>query len=94
MRYPLLLLLFLLSGAAGLVYELVWVRELIFVFGGTTYAITTVLVAFMGGLGFGSYFAGRVAGGLTRPGRAYGLLEIGIGLYGLVALTLIGHWVR
>jgi hypothetical protein len=43
---PILFVLFFLSGAAGLVYELVWVRQLTVVFGGTTYAITTVLVVF------------------------------------------------
>ncbi len=89
MRNPLLYVLFLCSGAAGLIYELVWVRELIFVFGGTTYAITTVLVAFMAGLGFGSYFAGRWCYRLTRPGRVYGMLEIGIGLYALIVPFLL-----
>jgi spermidine synthase len=81
--------LFFLSGAAGLVYELVWTRQLIFVFGGTTYAITTVLVAFMGGLGLGSYLAGRLSRWIGRPGRAYGVLEIGIGLYALLLPALL-----
>jgi spermidine synthase len=89
MRYPLVLLLFLLSGAAGLIYELIWVRELIFVFGGTTYAITTVLVAFLGGLGLGSYLAGRMAERLERPGRVYGMLEITIGVYALAIPLLL-----
>ncbi|MEW6251531.1 MAG: fused MFS/spermidine synthase, partial [Planctomycetota bacterium] len=81
--------LFFVSGAAGLVYELVWVRELIFVFGGTTYAITTVLVAFMAGLGLGSYVGGRAARRIARPGRAYGVLEIGIGTYALLVPLLL-----
>lgn len=84
MRQAFIYFVFLLSGAAGLVYELVWVRELIFVFGGTTYAITTVLVAFMGGLGLGSFVAGRAGQGLKAPGRLYGLLELGVGLYALL----------
>jgi spermidine synthase len=88
-RTPLLYLLFLLSGAAGLIYELVWVRELIFVFGGTTYAITTVLVAFMGGLGLGCFFAGRWCHRLERPGHTYGVLEICIGLYALCVPFLL-----
>ncbi len=75
--------LFLLSGATGLVYELVWTRELIFVFGGTTYAITTVLVAFMGGLGLGSFVSGRISRRLAQPGFVYGALEIVIGAYAL-----------
>lgn len=82
-------LLFLLSGGAGLIYEVVWTRELVFVFGGTTYAITTILVAFMTGLGLGSYIAGRRSPRLQRPGRVYGLLEIGIGLYALTVPFLL-----
>lgn len=73
-------LLFFLSGAAGLVYELIWVREITRILGGTTHAITTVLAAFMGGLALGSVISGRRAGSLRSPLRAYGMLEIGIGL--------------
>ena len=51
------------------------------VFGHTVYAITTVLAAFMGGLGLGSYVFGRRAAGLSDPIRTYGVLEVGIGLY-------------
>lgn len=86
---PLLLALFFLSGATGLVYELVWTRELTLVFGGTTYAITTTLVAFMGGLGLGSYVAGRVSQRIRQPGVAYGLMEIGIGLFAVATPYLL-----
>lgn len=82
--------LFLLSGAAGLIYELVWTRELTFVFGGTTYAITTVLVCYMAGLGIGCYVSGRLCHRIARPGRTYGLVEIGIGLYALTVPALLG----
>lgn len=85
----LLLALFLISGATGLVYELVWTRELVFVFGGTTYAITTVLVAFMGGLGFGSWGSGRLARRIRRPGLVYGGLELFIGVYALLVPVLL-----
>jgi len=90
MRSALIYTLFFLSGAAGLIYELVWVRELIFIFGGTTYAITTVLVAFMGGLGLGCYVAGRWCRRLHRPAQVYGLLEILIGAYALLVPQLFG----
>ncbi len=89
MRKLLLYVLFLCSGAAGLIYELVWVRELIFVFGGTTYAITTVLVAFMGGLGLGCFLSGKLSHRLRRPGRLYGIVEIGIGIYALLVPLLL-----
>ncbi|MCC6361658.1 MAG: fused MFS/spermidine synthase [Phycisphaerales bacterium] len=86
---PIVFMLFLLSGATGLVYELVWTRELIFVFGGTTHAISTVLVAFMGGLGLGSYLAGRFSRKVANPGRAYGAIEIIIGVYALAVPMLL-----
>ena len=82
------LLCFFASGVSGLVYQVVWVRELVLVFGATTFAVSTVLTAFMGGLALGSYYFGRRSETVGRPLRLYGLLEIGIGLYGL-AVPLI-----
>ncbi|MBI4537602.1 MAG: fused MFS/spermidine synthase [candidate division NC10 bacterium] len=72
---------FLVSGAVGLIYEVLWIRMLGLVFGHTVFAVTTVLASFMGGLGLGSAVFGRVADGTRSPLRLYGLLEIGIGLY-------------
>ncbi|HYJ89204.1 MAG TPA: fused MFS/spermidine synthase [Pyrinomonadaceae bacterium] len=74
---------FILSGATGLIYEVLWARMLGLVFGGTTLAVSTVLAAFMGGLALGSAIAGRLAVKIRRPIRAYGVLEIGIALYAL-----------
>ena len=74
---------FFLSGATGLIYEVLWARMLGLVFGGTTLAVSTVLAAFMGGLALGSALAGRSGGQVKRPVRAYGLLEIGIAVYAL-----------
>lgn len=89
MPTALLFVLFFLSGCTGLVYEVVWIRELVFVLGGTTYAITTVVVSFMSGLALGSFVAGRLAARLKQPGRAYGKLEIVIGLYALLVPLLL-----
>ena len=50
---------FLLSGLSSLIYEVVWMRMLILIFGSTTFAVSTVLTAFMGGLALGSYLSGR-----------------------------------
>lgn len=74
---------FVLSGATGLIYEVLWARMLGLVFGATTIAVSTVLAAFMGGLAIGSALAGRVGARIARPIRAYGLLEIGIAIYAL-----------
>src|SRR5262245_36747420 len=52
---------FFLSGATGLIYQVLWLRMLSLVFGHTVYAITTVLAAFMGGLALGSFVFARRA---------------------------------
>src|SRR5215471_19485772 len=83
-----ILLCFFFSGVSGLVYQVIWVRELVLVFGATTFAVSTVLTAFMGGLALGSFYFGRRSETVARPLRLYGLLEIGIGVYGL-AVPLI-----
>jgi spermidine synthase len=74
---------FVLSGATGLIYEVLWARMLGLVFGATTLAVSTVLAAFMGGLALGSALAGRAGPRIKRPFRAYGLLELGIAVYAL-----------
>ncbi|HZY31768.1 MAG TPA: fused MFS/spermidine synthase, partial [Candidatus Methylomirabilis sp.] len=76
-----LLVCFFLSGATGLVYEVVWTRMAGLVFGNTVYAVTTVLAAFFAGLALGSYLLGPIADRARRHVRLYGLMEIGIGLY-------------
>jgi spermidine synthase len=63
---------FFLSGATGLVYEVLWIRMLGLVFGHTVFAVTTVLTAFMAGLGLGSWIFGRIADRQARPLRLYG----------------------
>src|SRR5881392_547078 len=78
-------LLFFLSGATGLVYELLWVRVLYQAFGSTIQSVTTVVAAYMGGLGLGAWLLGRRADRHPRPGALYGRLEIAIGVFGLVS---------
>jgi len=73
---PLILVLFFASGASGLVYEVVWTRVLLTVFGATLYAVATVLAAFMGGLALGSLLGGRLADRTRRPLLSYGVVEI------------------
>lgn len=74
---------FFLSGVAALSLEMVWSRSLRLVFGSSTLAISTVLVAYMLGLGLGGLVGGRIAGRLRHGVRAYGWIEIGIGVYAL-----------
>src|SRR5437773_2420546 len=75
-----LYVIFFLSGATGLVYEVIWVRLTGIVFGNTSHAISTVLGAFMAGLALGSWKLGQRADRTENPLRMYGLLEIGIGI--------------
>lgn len=81
---------FICSGATGLVYEVLWMRMLGLVFGATTFAVSAVLAAFMGGLALGSAWAGRLAARISRPLRAYALIEIVIALYALAVPFLFG----
>jgi predicted membrane-bound spermidine synthase len=81
----LLLLAFFLSGSSGLIYETVWVRMLTRYVGATTYATSTVLAVFMGGLALGSYLGGRVADRTRRPLRAYAVLEVATAITGLLS---------
>ncbi len=83
-------LLFLLSGAAGLVYEQLWIRELQHVLGSTIHSITTVVAAYMGGLGLGAWVLGRRADAHRQPTRLYGWLEVAIGAFGLASPWIIG----
>lgn len=78
-------LLFFWSGATGLVYELLWVRLLYQAFGSTIHSVTTVVAAYMGGLGLGAWLVGRWADRHPRPAALYGRLEIVIGVFGLVS---------
>src|SRR4051794_11462168 len=83
---------FVLSGAAGLIYEVLWARMLGLVFGATTLAVSTVLAAFMGGLALGSALAGKIATRIQKPFSTYGWMEIGIAIYALLVPFLF-RWV-
>jgi spermidine synthase len=75
------LLLFFCSGATALIYEVVWSKYLSQMFGSTIYAQTVVLAVFMGGLALGNRWFGAKTDRLQRPVRAYGFVELAIGLY-------------
>ena len=86
---PLLLLLFLSSGANGLILEVVWSKQLSFLLGNSLFAVSTVVAAFMTGLGLGSALASRIGARIASPLRGYGLLQLGIGAWGIVSLPLL-----
>ena len=85
-----LLVVFTLSGAAGLIYEVLWTRRLTHIFGSTTLAVSTVLAAFMGGLALGSYLLGAWADrNREKALRTYALLEFAIALLALAVPLLL-----
>ena len=79
---------FFLSGFAGLVYEVAWIRKATLVFGSTTFAVSTVIAVFFLGLACGSYLFGRIGQRTLRPLRLYALLEICLGLFAVLSLYL------
>ncbi|MEN6624984.1 MAG: fused MFS/spermidine synthase [Candidatus Sumerlaeia bacterium] len=81
LAYP----LFLASGAAGLIYEVVWNRVLLNTFGAGLYAVTAVVAAFMAGLALGAWLLGSLGDRMGRPLRLYGALELGVAACGLAA---------
>lgn len=87
--------LFFLSGACGLVYEVVWMRTLTLVFGATAFATSTILASLFTGLALGGAYFGRLIDRGKSPLFVYALLEGGIGLFAflmpllLAAVTLI-----
>jgi len=84
-------LLFLVSGATGLVYEVVWMRSLGTVFGNTVLAASTVLTAFMLGLALGGWLLGRRADRVRQPLRLYSYLELGIGIYAFAFPSILSY---
>lgn len=100
LRLLALYLLFFASGLSGLVYQVIWVRQLGLVFGNTLGSASLVTAVFMSGLGVGSYLAGRWidaahARSPTLPLRAYGIFELGIATLGVglaVALPVLQEW--
>ena len=83
------LALFYVSGIAGLIYQVLWLRRLSLVFGVTVYAASTVLAAFMAGLAIGSVLSSRILRRGLSPLAAFGVAEILVGITGLLSPFLL-----
>lgn len=81
--FPGVLLCFLLSGFAALLYETVWMRQFSVVFGTSELAVATVLAVYMAGLSIGAALSGRLLPRVKRPVLVYGVLELAIALAAL-----------
>ena len=79
-----LLVAVFVSGAAGLMYQLVWMRSFSLVIGSAHTAVAAVLAAYMGGLAIGGLLGARWASRLASPLRAFAGLEGAVALFALV----------
>ncbi len=89
-RYlPAMLLLFAGSGCSALIYEIVWYQLLGLVIGSTAVSLGVLLATFMGGLCLGSILLPKFLSRARHPLKAYGVIEAGVGVCGLLALAVI-----
>lgn len=93
-RRGLLLVIFAASGASGLIYELVWVRQFGTLFGSSIYSAAVVTALYMSGLGLGAWLVAawsdrRFRADPLSPLRWYGRFELGIGALAALAMLLM-----
>ena len=83
---PFMLLLFVGSGCAALIYEIVWLQLLQLVIGLTSISLGVLLGTYMGGMCLGSLLLPRFVSSSRHPLRVYAMLELGIGIIGIAVL--------
>jgi spermidine synthase len=80
---------FILSGISALIYQLVWQRALLTIYGSNVESVAMVVAAFLAGLGIGSIMGGWISKSARAPlVLLFGLAELGVGAYGLISLRL------
>ena len=88
---PLLILLFVGSGCAALIYEVVWLQMMGLIIGSSTISIGLLLGIYMGGMCAGSLLLSRFIARQAHPLRVYALLEAGIGVCGILVLVVMPY---
>jgi spermidine synthase len=88
---PLLVLLFIGSGCAALIYEIVWFQMLSLIVGSSALSLGVILGTFMGGMCIGSIWLSRVISRRQHPLRVYAMLEAGIAVFGVLEWALLPH---
>src|ERR1700689_2512955 len=86
---PLLLVLFIGSGCAALIYEIVWFQLLQLVVGSSAVSLGVLLGTYMGGMCLGSLLLPRYVSVHSHPLRVYAIIEGGIGVCGLLVLLIL-----
>src|SRR5262245_48318560 len=87
--FPFVLLLFVGSGCAALIYEIVWFQLLELVIGSSAISMGVLLATYMGGMCLGSLLLPRFVSAQRHPLRIYAALELGIGIFGIIVLFLV-----
>ncbi len=80
---------FFVSGAAALIFETLWFRQAGFAFGSSAWASVLVLSSFMAGLALGNLLTAAFGTRIRRPVAFYALLEVLVGVWGLVLIVLL-----
>jgi spermidine synthase len=84
--------MFLASGAASLLYQVIWFKQLQLVLGSSTFAVSVTVASFFLGLALGSWVGGRAADTLRRPLLAYSLLELAVSVVSLLVTIGLSKW--
>ncbi len=80
---------FFFSGATALIYEVLWSSQFVTIFGNSSYAVSTVLCAFMTGIGLGGLLGGRLADRLENRLRIFGFVLVGIAAWAMFLPVLL-----
>nr|WP_249137589.1 fused MFS/spermidine synthase [Bradyrhizobium tropiciagri] len=80
------------SGAASLILQVLWFKQLQFVLGSATVSVSVTVASFFFGLSLGSALGGRIADTVSRPLTIYGVLELALAVVSLAVTALLSHW--
>ncbi|MGD0551659.1 MAG: fused MFS/spermidine synthase [Sedimentisphaerales bacterium] len=84
---------FFFSGATAIIFEVLWSRQFVTVFGNSAYAISIVLCAYMAGLGLGGLVGGVFADRITQRAAVYGIVQMGVAVWAM-AIPAMLTWLR
>ena len=84
---------FFLSGATSLLFEVLWSRQFVTVFGNSSYSISIVLCAYMAGIGLGGLLGGRLADRIKQRTLAFGIIQGAIAAYAMAIPSAL-DWLR
>ena len=86
---PVLAVLSAASGGAALIYEIIWFQLIELIVGSSAISLGVLLATFMGGMCIGSLMLPRVVATRRHPLRVYALIELGIGVFGILILLIV-----